>query len=278
MLRKLIRMVIRMENYKYSKPTEEYTAKVRSADMEKVQSDPFAAKDLVEKIYGDAAYEETLRSKRILVKGIYTKTNTAPDAALSIEISDQEGGKCYVLCVLENDKYLSDINQGDTVIVGGNFLTMDEDYNLILEKSRIESTMSKDFENYHASKMPTREKMDRVVVEVMPLFEQDAPFDCKELNLRINQEADLDAKLEYKRLDITGVASRFGTNPFKTPSIELSDEVNGKCYAFAVWGEKDTYGDVAEGDIVTVRGNYLWCNPQFGVVVKNPEILEVKKK
>lgn len=279
MLCKLTGKVTSMENYKYSKPTEEYVAKVRSADMEKAQQDePFIAKDLVEKIYADAAYEETLHSKRLLVKGIYTKANTAPDGALSLEISDSENGKCCVLCILENDKYMSDIKQGDTVIVGGNFLTMDENFNLILEKSRIETTLSKAFENYHASKMPTREKMDRVAKEIMPLFEQDAPFDCKEINERINTEADLDAKLEYKRLDITGVASRFGTNPYKAPSIELSDEVNGKCYAFAVWEGDGVYGEVSEGDVITVRGNYLWCNPEFGVVIKNPEILELKKK
>lgn len=112
----------------------------------------------------------------------------------------------------------------------------------------------------------------------MPILPQDAPFAVTPLWESF--QTDLDASLaryEGRRFEVTGIAVAVGPDIHHKPSIALSDRVNGPTYALTVFPNKDHHNQVAAGDRVTVRGNYLVLSNQFGVVMKYSELVRVEK-
>ena len=124
-------------------------------------------------------------------------------------------------------------------------------------------------------KHPSDEKTRRIQTSPSPMLEgQEAPFDAKEL---CNQfEEDLYGSLaiyEDKRFDVTGVAIMVGRDIHNLPTVQLSNEVNGRCYVHCIFPTADVLDKVKVGDRVTIRSNYLVMSNKFGVVMKYSELL-----
>lgn len=128
-------------------------------------------------------------------------------------------------------------------------------------------------------KHPSNAKTWKIETTDMPELQQEAPFDV--LVLYNEFSADLDAALavyEDKRFEVTGIAVKVGPDVHNKPSIEISDSVDGQCYALVIFPTDDHYSKVSVGDTVTVRANYLvFCN-WFGVVMKHSELVAVEKE
>lgn len=136
--------------------------------------------------------------------------------------------------------------------------------------------MNNELEFYPAH--PSGEKTHRIETTPMPLLMQDAPFDaktlCEEFSNNLNGAL---AKYEDKRFEVTGIAKKIGPDIHNKPSIELSDGVDGECYALCIFPNDDFYSKVSVGDTVAVRANYLVMSNWFGVVMKHSELVEVDK-
>ncbi len=108
-----------------------------------------------------------------------------------------------------------------------------------------------------------------------PELEQKKPFDAKGLFSYFCENFE-DALLACrdKRFEATGVATKIGPDIHGKPSMEISDCVGGQCFMLFVFASEESYKDVAVGDTVTCRGNYLGVTNEFGVVMKRSEVLK----
>ena len=127
-------------------------------------------------------------------------------------------------------------------------------------------------------KHPSSEKTSQIETTDMPALGQEAPFDV--LSLYNEFSADLNAALKIygdKRFEVTGIARKVGPDVHNKPSIEISDSMDGQCYALVIFPTDDHYSQVSVGDKVTVRANYLVFSNWFGVVMKHSELVEVER-
>lgn len=70
---------------------------------------------------------------------------------------------------------------------------------------------------------------------------------------------------------------KVGPDVHNKPAIEISDSVDGQCYALVIFPTDDFYSQVSVGDKVTVRANYLVFSNWLGVVMKHSELVQVMK-
>lgn len=108
----------------------------------------------------------------------------------------------------------------------------------------------------------------------MTELEQDEAFEIKTLCDEFRNDAG-SAYEKYldKRIEVTGVVTTVGPDVHNKPSIELSDTVDGECYALCIFPNDDIYDTVSVGDTVTVRANFLVMTNWYGVVMKHSEII-----
>jgi hypothetical protein len=79
---------------------------------------------------------------------------------------------------------------------------------------------------------PTGAKMTQIETTDMPLLEQVSPFDVKALFEEFMKDAAGALKIyEDKRFEVTGIAKKTGLDIHQKPSIEISNEATGECYA-----------------------------------------------
>ena len=122
---------------------------------------------------------------------------------------------------------------------------------------------------------PSDEKTAKIQSSPSPMLEgQEAPFEVKELHNQF--EKDLYGSLaiyEDKRFDVTGVAIMVGRDIHNLPTVRLSDDVDGRCYAHCIFPADDVLDQVKVGDRVTIRSNYLVLSNKSGIVMKYSELL-----
>ena len=103
------------------------------------QKAPFNVKELYDYFLKNPqkAVQEFDR-KRIEVKGVVLRKG--PDRAFgqpSIELSDAPTGKCYVLCVFQDESVYNSVKLGDEISVRGNYLVVYEGYGIVLKISEL---------------------------------------------------------------------------------------------------------------------------------------------
>jgi hypothetical protein len=130
---------------------------------------------------------------------------------------------------------------------------------------------------YHTH--PSGIKMFRIEKTNMPLLKQNAPFEIKTLYDEFTEDIEgALKKYEDKRFEVTGIATRIGLDIHQKPSIEISNEVTGECYALLIFPTDGFFGKVNVGDRVTVRANYLVTCNWFGVVMKHSVLIHIEKQ
>lgn len=123
-------------------------------------------------------------------------------------------------------------------------------------------------------KHPSGMKTHRIETRPMPILKQSEPFEAAKLCEEFC--TDLERALsvyEDKRFEVTGIASKIGPDIHNKPSIEISDEVGGRCYTLCIFPTDDFYDKVSVGDRVVVRANYLVMSNWYGVVMKYSELV-----
>ncbi len=125
---------------------------------------------------------------------------------------------------------------------------------------------------------PSDAKTYQIETTAMPILEQDAPFDVKNLCNEFSADADsFLEKYEDKRFEVTGIAKKIGPDIHNKPSIEISDSTDGKTYALVIFPTNEHYSKVKVGDRVIVRANYLVMSNHYGTVMKFSELISVIK-
>lgn len=107
-----------------------------------------------------------------------------------------------------------------------------------------------------------------------PAVEQDRPIAVKAMYQDF--VADFEgAENQYwkKRAEIVGVARKVGPDIHNKPCVELSDSVDGECYAACVFKSADVFSKVSVGDTVICRGNLSGIVEPFGMVFKKCEVI-----
>lgn len=113
-------------------------------------------------------------------------------------------------------------------------------------------------------------------IENFPLveLEQDEAFEIKALCGEFQSNVGTAySKYHNKRFEVTGVVKTVGPDVHNKPSIELSDSIDGECYALCIFPNDDIYDEVSVGDTVTVKANFLVMTNWYGIVMKYSEIV-----
>ena len=104
---------------------------------------------------------------------------------------------------------------------------------------------------------------------------QTTPFPVRDLREGFDRDPEGSlTRYQDKRFDVTGTAIWVGLDPHNLPTVQLSDEAGGTCYAHCIFPVEDILEQVQVGDRVTIRSNYLVLSARFGVVMKYSELLE----
>lgn len=116
-------------------PMQAYVTEAMNTEMPVFQqTEPFAANALSSEFKAD--YEKTLSvyaGYRLEVSGTVVFKELDIHGIPSFELSDRKNGICYVLCCLRSEQEYSDINEGDTAVISGNYLTVHEKYGVVLK-------------------------------------------------------------------------------------------------------------------------------------------------
>lgn len=125
---------------------------------------------------------------------------------------------------------------------------------------------------------PSNEKTHLIETTKMPILEQILPFKVDTLLSEFNNNLHESLKVyEDKRFEVEGVAIYVGPDIHNKPSIQISNEINGRCQALTIFPNNDFYKEVSVGDKVIVKANYLVLSNLFGIVMKNSELIKVIK-
>ncbi|MBR2596539.1 MAG: aldo/keto reductase [Lachnospiraceae bacterium] len=71
------------------------------------------------------------------------------------------------------------------------------------------------------------------------------------------------------KIRVRGIVSFASIDIHGLPAVQLSDTADGKNMVFCVFNEAGILDQVKAGDSVTMEGNYLVYNDEFGIVLKN---------
>lgn len=108
-----------------------------------------------------------------------------------------------------------------------------------------------------------------------PTFQQGKPLDVRAVYEEFTEHYEVATEKYYeKRIEMTGVARKIGPDIHGKPAIELSDKVDGRCYALCIFQDDYFYSKVSVGDSVVCRGNFLRAREPFGAVLTKSELIE----
>ena len=122
---------------------------------------------------------------------------------------------------------------------------------------------------------PKGEQMRQIEFEIMPALQQEKPVNAVALYREFEADDSLaQQKYAYYRLDAEGIASKVQRDVHNKPSVELSDQVGGKCYVLCVFNDPGILDAVKPGEHVLIRGNYLAASSLYGIILKNSELVK----
>ena len=122
---------------------------------------------------------------------------------------------------------------------------------------------------------PSPEKTHQIQSVPSPMLEgQTAPFEAADLRKAFDRDPEGSlAAYQDKRFDVTGTVIWAGLDPHNLPTVQLSDRVDGECYAHCIFPQDDILKQVKPGDRVVIRANYLVLSRRFGVVMKFSQLI-----
>lgn len=125
---------------------------------------------------------------------------------------------------------------------------------------------------------PSPEKTHQIQSVPSPMLEgRNGPFEAVALRKAFDRDPQGSLAIcQDKRFDIAGIVIWTGLDPHGLPSVQLSDEAGGQCYAHCIFPEDHILNQVKPGDRVVIRANYLVLSRRFGVVMKFSELLSQK--
>lgn len=153
------------------------------------------------------------------------------------------------------------------------FDVQEENSNFQNENIKGENIMNNE-ELIFIPKHPSDWKTMQIETKDSTLLEQKEPINSLELYNLFCNEIDNALKIyEDKRFEVTGIAIKVGPDIHNKPSIEISNEVDGRCHILCVFPSDEVYNKVSVGDKVVCKGNYLVMSNWYGIVMKKCELV-----
>lgn len=115
--------------------------------------------------------------------------------------------------------------------------------------------------------------------EDCPAIQQNAPLAVEAVYDQFYEDFDGAWDVYFaKRMEMVGVITRIGPDWHGLPSLELSDQKDGRCYALFIARTEDLYNGISLGDTVVCRGNLINAREPFGAVMKKSEVIRIVGK
>ena len=238
----------------------------------------------------DAAEAKYAR-RRIEVTGVVRRIGPDPHGLPSIELSDSVDGRCCALVIFTEEKHAREIEEktavGETVVCLANFLSAMEPYGAVMKKSEIIARAPISPEEHLPAQKPippearanSREELKYSETHDRPAIKQDAPFAVKDFFREFMKDYNAASeKYHNHRVEVTGVVRKICPDLWDVPSIELSDRVDGRCYALVIFTEEEHAKTIDEktavGETVICRANFIRAREPYGAVMKKSEIIK----
>ena len=131
-------MAYQLQNYP-KQPAEEDMRQIEFGYLPVLpQAAPADANELYEAFDSDlAASEKMYAGHRFEVVGVATRVGPDVHSKPSIELSDETGGKCFVLCVFNSDEFYGRVTVGKRITCRGNYLIASDRYGIVLKNAEI---------------------------------------------------------------------------------------------------------------------------------------------
>ena len=131
-------MAHQLQNYP-KQPAEEDMRQIEFGYLPVLpQAAPAVANELHEAFDSDlAAFEKMYAGHRFEVVGVASRVGPDVHSKPSIELSDETGGKCFVLCVFNSDEFYGRVTVGKRITCRGNYLIASDRYGIVLKNAEI---------------------------------------------------------------------------------------------------------------------------------------------
>ncbi len=120
-------------------PTQEYLSKAMTIEMKPLpQKEPLSAEVVNKEFAKDYNKAFSIYSGyRMDIFGVVIFKGLDVHGIPSFELSDSKDGICYALCCLHSEHEYGNIKEGDTIVISGNYLTVNEKYGVVLKNCTV---------------------------------------------------------------------------------------------------------------------------------------------
>ena len=120
-------------------PSDEKTHQLETQDCPVLrQSAPIASVELYDLFCSDFDHAlEVYEDKRFEVSGTAIRVGLDGHHKPSVQLSDCVDGKCHVLCVFPTEDVLTEVVEGDKVVIRGNYLVLCNLYGIVIKKCEV---------------------------------------------------------------------------------------------------------------------------------------------
>lgn len=227
--------------------------------------------------YGTSMYKEMELLKKAGLSSIEILQGATYTAIYTFENKDENfqfDNQAIMLIEGRPDNNIKDIKNIRQIWLKGEPI-----YNLKIDKGDLknikeigESIMNNE-ELIFIPEHPSSIKTYEIETKDSVYLEQTEPINSEELyNKFINDFDSSLSKYKDKRFEVTGTIIKIGPDIHNKPSLEISNNIYGRCHILCVFPNEDVYDKVSVGDKVTVRGNYLVMSNWYGIVLKKCEL------
>ena len=123
------------------------------------------------------------------------------------------------------------------------------------------------------TKSVDREYMNKSMHSLFPLLSEE-PIDAAAFYEAIWTKPQETMELYTRqRIRVKGIASFVGIDIHGLPSVQLSDRVDGENMVLCVFNQEEILTQVKTGDAVTIEANFLHYHEEFGIVLKNSQLI-----
>lgn len=120
-------------------PSPEKTHHIETTALPVLQQEkPFAIEAFCNEFARDAdGFFGKYVDKRFVVTGVAKKVGPDPHNKPSIQLSDAADGQTYALLIFPDDAHYQQVQEGDRVVVCGNYLVMCDLYGIVMKRCRL---------------------------------------------------------------------------------------------------------------------------------------------
>ena len=131
-----------------------------------------------------------------------------------------------------------------------------------------------EIKNILTSVFPDENYLKKAQFDKFPLIKKKV-FNAKNLHQEfLSMPEESLKKYSGTRIQISGIAIKVEIDIHGLPSVQVSDKLNGDIYILCVFNDNNILKEVEKGNNVVIEGNYLLYNKNYGIVLKNCQMIK----